>query len=266
MKGDSLGDRMKHYEGQPRSYLVPKTPVMMRLDGKAFHTLTRNMDRPFDPRFTACMWETAKYLVEHVSGCQLAYVQSDEISLLLTDYETVHTQGWFGYDLQKMVSVSASMAGVAFAASFLSAFGRGPDTRELPVFDSRAWNLPREEVRNYFVWRQQDASRNSVQMLGQAHFSHKELQSKSCDEIQAMLLKQRGLNWNDCPVPQKRGACLVRHTITLPAIDKKPEHTRRVWSVDEAIPLFTADHRYIDRYVWPETEAEKLAGDGAAAL
>jgi tRNA(His) guanylyltransferase len=257
MKGDSLGDRMKHYEAQPRGYLVPRTPVLMRLDGKAFHTLTRGMDRPWDARFTSCMWETAKYLAEHVSGCQLVYTQSDEISLLLTDYETIHTQGWFGYDLQKMVSVSASMAAVAFAANYLIHFGTGPDTRELPAFDSRAWNLPREEVKNYFIWRQQDATRNSVQMLGQAHFSHKQLHGKSCDEIQGMLLKQRDVNWNDSPVPQKRGACVVRHTISLPATDKKPAHTRRLWSVDQAIPVFTADHNYIDRYVWPELDSVK---------
>ncbi len=261
MSRDSLGDRMKMYEGRPRLSLIPKTPVIMRLDGKAFHTLTRNLDRPWDQRFASCMWATAQYLAEHVSGCQLVYTQSDEISLLLTDYETIHTQPWFDYDLQKMVSVTAAMAAVAFSANYLIAFGTGPDTRELPAFDSRAWNIPREEVCNYFIWRQQDATRNSIQMLGRAHFSHKRLHGVSCDRIQGLLLKEKSVNWNDCPSAQKRGVCLARTPTGFLRPGRADENAeqvwaeKRVWTVDQEIPVFTADRKYVDRYVWPELEA-----------
>lgn len=254
---DSLGDRMKYYEAQPRSYLVPKVPVLIRLDGKAFHTLTRRMERPWDPRFQDCMIETAGYLAQHIAGCQLVYTQSDEISLLLTDYESVHTQGWFGYDLQKLVSVSASMAAVAFVGAYLVAFG-APDTRELPCFDARAWNVPREEVCNYMIWRQKDATRNSIQMLGQAHFSHKALHGKSCETILTMLQK-KDILWQSCPTQQKRGTCLVRkESATRPG--------RRTWEVDAEIPIFTQDRDYIEKLVWPVDPAEAVTGDGAHAL
>jgi tRNA(His) 5'-end guanylyltransferase len=111
MDNTDIATRMKEYESIPRIRLIPKVPVLIRLDGKAFHTLTRDMEK-CDKRFQRCMWETAKYLCENIQGCRFAYVQSDEISLLLVDYDDTKTQGWFGYDLQKMVSVSAA-AGMA---------------------------------------------------------------------------------------------------------------------------------------------------------
>jgi tRNA(His) 5'-end guanylyltransferase len=237
---DSLGDRMKMFESVPRTRLVPKVPVLLRLDGKAFHSLTRGLDKPVDQRFARCMWQTAIALCEELQGCQLGYVQSDEITILLVDYQGFKTQAWFDYEVQKMVSIAAGLASACFTLAFRAAF---PEREEVPVFDCRAWNLPRHEVVNCFIWRQQDASRNSVSGLAQAHFSQAELHGKSSSEMQDMLMLQRGINWNDCPIPQKRGVCIVKESYEVDGA------TRGRWIVDEAIPIFTQDRLYVQRRV-----------------
>lgn len=230
---------MKRFEAISAAKLMPKTPVLIRLDGKAFHTLTRGMEKPVDWKFMSAMWLTAAELCEQISGCRVAYVQSDEISLLLVDYQSIGTQGWFDYELQKLVSVSAGIATAAFCEQEV---GRG-------VFDSRAWNLPPNEVTNYFIWRQQDATRNSVSGLAQSHFSVNALHGKNNAAMQDMLMS-KGVNWNDCPTPQKRGVCVVRETFTLNA-DEMCGATRHRWVVDESIPVFTEDRQYIERFVAP---------------
>lgn len=254
---DSLGDRMKGYESVPRVRLVPKMPVLLRLDGKAFHTLTRGMDKPVDENFVQCMRDTAVYLCREIQGAQVGYLQSDEISILLIDYQTIQTQGWFDYEIQKMCSVAAAMASVVFNSSFQRLF---PQRCEWPVFDCRAWNLPREEVVNAFIWRQQDATRNSVQSLAHANFSHKELHHKDQREMQDMLMS-KGINWNDCPTVQKRGACVVKETYEIDA-HEPGDHwrptgtaTRTRWVVDAEIPIFTQDRNYIQRFVDTEVQS-----------
>lgn len=117
-KNDSLGDRMKGYEGVSRNFLTRRVPAIIRLDGKAFHTFTKGMEKPFDPVLTQAMQETMKYLCENIQGCVLGYTQSNEITLVLTDYATIQTDAWFGYNIQKMCSVSASMATMAFNREF----------------------------------------------------------------------------------------------------------------------------------------------------
>jgi tRNA(His) guanylyltransferase len=240
-----LGDRMKRYEAVSVTRLVPKLPVLIRLDGKAFHSLTRDMLKPWDRGFQECMWQTARYLCEEISGCRVAYVQSDEITLLLVDYQSIGTQGWFDYEVQKLVSVSASMAAAAFARTY--------SVDALAAFDARAWNLPAHEVVNCFIWRQQDATRNSILGLAQAHHSHKELQGRKTDALQDMLMV-KGINWNDCPIPQKRGVCIVRETFEIPpretfGVGEYAPVIRHRWAVDEAIPIFTEDRDYIERFV-----------------
>lgn len=258
---DDLGERMKAYESVPRTRLVRRVPVMMRLDGKAFHTFTRGMPRPYYRPFHEAMWYAARYLCENIQGVQLAYVQSDEISLLLTDYATIKTEAWFDYQVQKMCSVAASMCSVAFNVAWSA---RSPDTAvnrlesaySTAVFDCRVWNLPKDEVCNAFIWRQNDATRNSIQMAGQSQFSYKELHGVDCDGIQEMLHQQRGINWNDYPVPQKRGVCVVKRQEVVPVSgcsDGKEgcwvAHAvvRNRWIVDENIPIFTQDRDYIER-------------------
>ena len=284
MKRDDLGNRMKtFYEEIPKTRLMRRTPVVIRIDGKAFHTFTRGFKRPFDDVLIKTMQETAKYLCENIQGCTLAYTESDEISLLLIDYQRFETSAWFDYEVQKMASISASMATLEFNRQFLDNVNEWQSNCGLKeetdtdiigqlyklqdtyieaeykgaMFDARVFNIPREEVTNYFYWRQLDAYRNSIQMVGQANFSHKELQNKSCNDIQDMLMTQRGINWNDLPTYQKRGSCVVRNKVVLGSDGEKetcmlrdPKQGENNWIIDYDIPIFKGECReYIERFV-----------------
>lgn len=273
MKRDDLGNRMKiFYEEVPKTRLMRRCPVICRIDGKAFHTFTRGFKRPFDDVLIMTMQETAKYLCENIQGCQLAYTQSDEISLLLIDYQRFETSAWFDYEIQKMCSISASMATMVFNKIFRDMVGKlhinGSLEEEYScilykaaqkgaMFDARVFNIPKEETCNYFYWRQLDASRNSIQMVGQANFSHKELQHKSCNDIQDMLMTQKGINWNDFPAYQKRGSCVVRNKVVLESDDVTekcmlcdPKQGENNWIIDYNIPIFKSEGReYIERFV-----------------
>lgn len=225
--------RMKSsYEIRSQTALLRRTPVIIRVDGKSFHQLTKGMDRPFDPRLTNCMQEASLILVRGIQGCKLAYVQSDEISLLLTDFDTLTTDAWFGYNVQKMVSVSASMATFGFNEAFKVYFG---DTRfklRMGFFDSRAFNLPPEEVNNYFLARQKDATKNSIASVAQCNFSHKELQGVSARDMQSKLLVEKDINWNDLETRYKRGFCWKR--------------INGEWKLDLEIPVFNENLDYIN--------------------
>ncbi len=281
---DSLGDRMKGYENISRIYLTRRTPIIIRIDGKAFHSFTRGFAKPFDDILVKSMQNTAKYLCENIMGCKLAYTQSDEISLLLVDYEKLETQAWFDNNLQKMVSVAASMATMAFNKAFVENYynfeGNVAQEYEMEgrtewvdksepyfsiykqainkgaMFDARAFILPKEEVNNYFIWRQQDATRNSIQMVAQSNFSHKELQGKSCNILQDMLHEQKGINWNDYPTVYKRGSCIIKIEDGITQYDEVGNicgYTERTkWIVDKEIPIFTQDRDYINKYVMLE--------------
>lgn len=202
-KGDSLGDRMKTYESVSRHFLTRRTPVIIRLDGCHFHTFTRGFDKPFDDILCRAMQETMKNLCTSIQGCVLGYTQSDEITLVLCDYKKITSDAWFGNNIQKIVSVSASEATTVFNSSFRAivfeqlipytlledksyvndvTYRRLMDKylskADTATFDSRVFNLPKEEVCNCLIWRQQDATRNSIQGLGQKYFSHKQLEKK----------------------------------------------------------------------------------------
>lgn len=261
---DDLGNRMKtFYECIPKTKLMRRTPVAIRIDGKAFHTFTRGFKKPFDDILIKSMQDTTKYLCENIQGCVLGYTQSDEITLILVDYKNLDTAAWFDYEVQKMCSIAASMATMAFNRVFskyaedyikdyydawnttkedwrycealINALNKGA------MFDARVFNIPKEEVTNLIYWRQLDATRNSIQMVGQANFSHKELQNKSCNMIQDMLLTQKDINWNDFPTYKKRGSCCIRCDGT----DKSG------WVIDEGIPIFKGEDReYIDKLIY----------------
>jgi tRNA(His) 5'-end guanylyltransferase len=259
---DALGDRMKsNYENRSKTYLTRRCPVIIRLDGKAFHSFTRGLKRPWDRVLHKAMVETTKYLCANIQGCKLGYTQSDEITLLLTDFDTINTDAWFGYSVQKMCSIAASMATLEFNRAFereanevVDAIFALQDTdtekdylRALDkclttgaLFDARCFSVPKEEAANCFIWRQQDATRNAVQMLGQSHFSHKQLDHKTTGQIQDMLWKQYGINFNDMPVPFKRGVCVKRETIMKNGVE------RHAWVEDTNIPIFTKDRSYIE--------------------
>ncbi len=263
----------ENYENRAKTYLTRRMPVIIRLDGKSFHTFTRGFQCPYDEVFHDTMNETTKYLCENIQGCKLGYTQSDEITLLLTDYDTLTTAAWFDYGVQKMCSVVASMATMKFNKSFernVDWFNRknklnGIDDADSPqwnlyikylqalekgaTFDARCFNIPVEEVTNCFIWRQQDATRNAIQMLGQCNFSHKELQNKSCNDIQDMLMTQKGINFNDMPTAFKRGVCCIKnHMVCEPYGNRMlcknvPDGN---WFIDTEIPIFTQDRNYIE--------------------
>jgi tRNA(His) 5'-end guanylyltransferase len=279
---DDLGKRMKtFYEQIPKTKLMRRCPVAIRIDGKAFHTFTRGLQKPFDEILIKTMQETTKYLCENIQGCVLGYTQSDEISLILVDYKNLNSSAWLDYEVQKMCSVAASMATMAFNKLFHDnideayheefykrGLDQGGTLSELDkldteydvyyskvnkaMFDARVFNIPKEEVTNYVYWRQLDATRNSIQMVGQANFSHNELQYKSCNDIQDMLMLQKGINWNDLPTYQKRGSCVIKENY----VDATPNSTnsesvRTRWIIDKDIPIFKCDSReYIDKLIF----------------
>jgi tRNA(His) guanylyltransferase len=210
---DSLGDRMKSYEKAPQQLLISRMPVLIRLDGKAFHTYTKVIGsaRPLDDRLHRVRTATLKYLCENIQGVLFGYSQSDEISLVLKDWDTFQTQAWFGNKIQKMLSVSASMCTMIWNMEMGKENPSYNDqVKTLAVFDSRVWNIPREEVINYLLWRQQDWERNSVQLNAQYHYSHKSLQNKSCKELIAQMEKDLGFVWGNEVSWKKRGEFWVR--------------------------------------------------------
>ena len=203
-----LGDRMKRYENIPRIHLTPRMPCIIRADGKAFHTYTKGFKRPWDESIRNAMSEAACALVEDIQGAEFAYYQSDEISVLLNDYKRFTSQSWFDKSVQKMVSVAASIATAAFNRAMWKD-PLAPSVNKMAYFDARVFVLPREEVNNYFWWRQMDAIRNSVSGLAQANFSHKELQGCSVNKMLGML-ERKGISWEKCEDWQKYGM-MVTH-------------------------------------------------------
>ena len=228
---------------------------MARFDGKAFHTLTRNFEKPYDERLQGAMVDAAKYLCENIQGSRLAYIQSDEITLLITQ-GSVYEQGWFDLQVQKMCSVGASMCTMAFNRS-LERRMLGHEYASLPpaLFDARFWNLPFHEIENCFIWRQQDAVRNSIQSHGRAHFSHKQLLNKNCNQIQEMLFTEKEINWNDLPVPMKRGICVRKVPYLGQGSSGDFATGRNVFEVDYDIPIFTQKRYYIHRTIEVPQEA-----------
>lgn len=242
----SLGTRMKGYENSFRAYLPQRMPVIVRIDGAHFHTYTRGADKPFDETLAKAFWETCKYLAKNIMGCKLVYHQSDEISLLLTNYDKLSTQSWFDNNLQKIASVSASMATAKFNEVMRSI---NPD-KELATFDARAFVVPRDEVANYFTWRQQDASKNSISMVAQANYSHRELQGLDGKTMQDKLMLEKGINWNNLPVWQKRGICIKKEYF------ERNGALRSRWEEDHETPIFTSNREYIEQFVYLEKESE----------
>ena len=214
-KKDSIGDRMKEfYENRTRYFLPKRTYTLIRIDGKAFHTYTKGLNKPFDLKLINDMDETAKYLCKNIQGAKFAFVQSDEISILLTDFETITTEGWFNGNIQKMASVSSSLATAKFNEL---------RPNKLALFDSRIWTIPQNiEVENYFIWRQQDATRNSILSVAQSLYSHKEIMNKKCSELQEIIF-QKGINWNTYDLKLKNGRLVFKETY------KKQDSERTEW-------------------------------------
>lgn len=235
MAHDSLGDRMKAHESAWRPTLPPRTPVIIRVDGRAFHSYTRGLERPFSEPLIAAMNKVALALCADLQGARLAYVQSDEISVLLHSYETFSSQPWFGNEIQKMASVAAGIASATMTAASVEVFRHVKPA----VFDARAFALPEHEVTNYFLWRQNDAARNSVQMLARSLFSHSRCNGLNQAQLNELCFTEGCRNWNDLPTSHRRGRCALR-------VRRALMHWR--WEIDNEIPIWKGDGRdYVDR-------------------
>jgi tRNA(His) guanylyltransferase len=243
---DSLGDRMKEfYENRTRLHLPRRTFTVLRLDGKAFHSYTRGLIKPFDDPLMSDMDETARFLCKEIQGAKFAYVQSDEISIILTDFDSLNTDAWYDGNIQKMTSVSASLATGKFnelRSDRCLIDPRRLPGRKLAFFDSRVFTIPSQtEVANYLVWRQQDTVRNSISAVAQFLYSHKELMGKSCDQMQEMIF-QKGSNWNDYAPRYKRGRAIAKESY-----DKDGSQRTR-WSIVD-VPIFTQDKEFLKKYI-----------------
>jgi tRNA(His) 5'-end guanylyltransferase len=273
------------YEDRTRYKLTRRTNTIIRVDGKAFHTYTKGLERPFDLGLMEDMDKTTEYLCQNIQGAKFGYVQSDEISILITDYDDISTHAWFDGNLQKMSSIAASLATAKFNQLRMARFARNsgiePKYRDesyiaeseignfkLAMFDARVFQIPyQEEVFNYFIWRQQDATRNSISSVAQTYFSSKELKGKKTNDMQDMLMVQKKINWNDFSPREKRGALIrkvekkyVRKVSVPTSNDGKtyiiPEdsiYTRNVWEADTETPIFSKDKDYL-KGLMPNTE------------
>lgn len=245
---DELGNRMKsNYEDATRYYLSRRTPVIIRLDGKAFHTFTKGFDRPFDSILVEAMQYTTEQLCKNVQGCVFGYCQSDEISLLLVDYKKLNSDAWFDYNIQKCSSIAASLAANYFNSYLLDcitnfkSFEQAEEANFLSnklfkaSFDARIFNIPKEEVVNYFIWRQNDCIRNAINSIGQYYFSHKDLQYKNVSQIKEMLVNN-GINEEDYS-----GFCRFGSSIIKDCKNGKEE-----WDVLIS-PIFKENRNFINK-------------------
>jgi tRNA(His) 5'-end guanylyltransferase len=249
---DPLGDRMKaDYENRTRYYLPRRTYTLVRVDGKAFHQYTKACARPYDRDLMADMDGAALALCQNIENARLAFVQSDEISVLLTDFATPQSEAWFDGNLQKICSLSAAIATAYFNNARSIRRGSGGS---VALFDSRVWTIPQQvEVYNYFLWRQQDAARNSLSMTAQAHFPHERLQGLGSAEMHELLWKEKQINWNDLPAGFKRGR-VVERVIVSKAVDyvdkrsgeqKRQENVaRHQWRVTDP-PVFSQEKEWL---------------------
>lgn len=239
----ALGDRMKRHEAAHRSVLPRRTYTLLRVDGRSFHTYLRGCLRPFDETFMADMNAVAEALCAEITGSVFAYTQSDEISILVTDFASEQTEPWFGGVVAKQLSISAALATAVLNE-------RRPGRA---LFDSRVFTLSDPvEVANYFLWRQRDAVRNSISMAAQAHFSHKRLHGVNSGGMQELLFTEAGVNWNDYPDGCKRGRVTVRRAGERPVeyIDKRSNETVRTMAVRSWWETSAAPHLTTEPGSW----------------
>ena len=245
-KYTALDKRMKRYEAVTDIRLTQRTPVIMRFDMVAGHTFTRGMQKPFDEVYMKTMQDTMLNLCKEIPGCVFGYTQSDEITLVLVDYQTLESEGWYDYRLEKLCSVGASKAARFFNKYFIhnaaelvedeDYFKKLTKKFHTADFDCRVFNLPKEEVTNCVVWRQKDAEKNSVQSLAQTLFAQKELNGIKCKELQNKMFTEKGVNWNELETPKKRGTACRR-------FNKK-------WELDLDMPIVTENRDYVEKLIY----------------
>lgn len=232
MSFDEIGKRMKeNYELPSRRYFPKKSNIVIRVDGKAFHTYTRDFEKPYDEIMSKAMGHTMFELCSNIQGARFGYTQSDEITIVLHDKMDIRSDAWFGYNQSKMESVSASIATAIFN-SFMSKYK--PDKKPA-LFDSRAFQIPLDyEVLNCILWRQLDAARNSIHGYARTMFSHKELMNKNTKEIQEMMFQKNGLNWASLPADKRIGRMCIKTDNgawkLMPAADMRTEEGKQIIS------------------------------------
>ncbi len=231
MSHNEFDKRMKSYEAIFCQKIVPHFPTILRIDGKCFHNFTKGCERPFDHVLMEGMIKATMAVYDEFHY-RLAYGQSDEVSILIYHPDTI-TQEDFQGKVFKLCSIASSV----FTAHFNKYWSEKGRHDKIAYFDCRVFQMPEEEVVNYFIWRQKDAVRNSIQMLGQANFSHKELHGCSCSQIQDKLMLEKGINWNDLGVYDKQGWCVDKRKYT-----------------DYYIPKFTENREYIQKYLKEEID------------
>ncbi len=249
-----LANRIKdYYEDRSKTFLNRRTITIIRLDGKGFSKFTKGLNKPFDDGFSQDMDATALYLCENIQGAKFAYTQSDEISVVLCDFDNIETDAWFDYNVQKMTSIAASLATAKF--NQLRMARNVVDTDDgfnsfgimafnLAFFDARVFQVPNiDEMFNALLWRQQDCTRNSISMAASAVYSHKELEKKSSSVKQEMLF-QKGINWNDYLPKYKRGSVVKKKLYYIEGPDGDT-YARSKWIVDPNTPIFTEDREYL---------------------
>jgi tRNA(His) 5'-end guanylyltransferase len=259
---DELGNRLKtNFEDRTRYLLPRRSYTIIRADGKSFHSFTKGFKRPFDETLMGYMDRAAAAMCQQIMGARFAYVQSDEISILVTDFGTIHTDAWFQGNIQKMASVSASMATAAFTKEWLTGSGGDvmgdmlngkPIKATFPMFDARVFTIPDPtEVENYFIWRQQDATRNSIQMAARYYYSHKQCDVKNTGMLQEMLF-QKGVNWNDYSDGSKRGRIIMKKSEIKTMTHKTdgtpfeaPITVQRAKWVSTGAPIFTQERTFL---------------------
>ncbi len=253
----NLDDRMKSYEQATRTVLPRRMPIIVRVDGKAFSKYTKQLEKPFDRNFISVMEDVAIALCQEIQGAQIAYSQSDEVSVLVHGYKKFESEPWFANQVQKMVSVAAAVSAATFTANSWRMWRQHDEAASLDqiepaYFDARAFVLPEAEVNNYFVWRQRDGIRNSIQMFASCHFSHSQLHKKSTSEMIEMC-KAKGHDWNALPPSQRHGRCVFKHYESVDGV------ARNHFRVDTNIPRFVDDMNFIERFL--STEDEKAAAE-----
>lgn len=256
----SLGDRMKSfYEDRSKTYFTRRTPLIVRVDGCHFKSFTSGLQKPFDIILQTAMHQTALDLCKNIQGCVFAYTESDEISLLIADYNTLQTDAWFDYSVQKVCSVSASLATMYFNKHFAEGVKKHNAYEPITIedaefaellkrkvekgayFDARGFNIPEDEITNYFIWRQQDAKRNSVAAIAHKLYSQKEIQGLNSEQLKQMLSERSHWNWDEEEPAHKWGICVVKSDAENNVRDK--------WVIDDNIPEFTEDRNYLEKYI-----------------
>ena len=248
-KGDTLGDRMKGFENFYRTYIRMREPIIIRVDGKAFHTLSANFDKPYDYDLIHIMDNVAIALCEQIQGAVFAYVQSDEISVFVYPWLNPNSEPWFQNNINKIVSVSAGIASAHFTSEMgwkLFGYEMAMQPVKPVVFDSRAFTLPMDEVNNYFIWRQKDWLRNSVQMHARSLYSQKQLNGKKLPELLQMI-EDKGENWNDNCSGVRHGRGIAK-SYDYKVVEETGESVERShWTVCHELPKFTEDREFISK-------------------